>query len=218
MSTIHDALKRAQRERNLKDQAYSGVLGAQAKGKGGHAVRVILWVGLSVLIILLAFASYSWLDSKVPKNSKSYKKNDKMPQPPPRQNGVVEAKILHIRAKTLLKAGRTDEARALYEKALTLDPGLVDALNNLGFIYLRKMDYASAVKYFEKAVRLKPDYVDAYYNLACVYALEGKGAQGLSYLKKAVMLDKGVKEWARRDRDLQKLRGLPEFQELIRSK
>ena len=130
----------------------------------------------------------------------------------------MEAKVLHIRAKTLLKAGRTDEAQALYEQALVLDPGLVDALNNLGFIYLRKTDYVSAGKHFEKAIRLKPDYVDAYYNLACVYALEGKSAQSLSYLKKAVMLDKAEKDWAGRDQDLQKLRGLPEFQDIIRPK
>ena len=70
-------------------------------------------------------------------------------------------------------------------------------------------------EYFEKAIRLKPDYVDPYYNLACVSAAAGRLQQSLRYLQKAVSMDPGVKAWAQEDPDLNPLRGLPRFQEIV---
>jgi hypothetical protein len=38
--------------------------------------------------------------------------------------------------------------------------------------------------------------------------------KSLENLKKAISLNKSAREWARKDRDLQNMRGMPEFQEI----
>jgi hypothetical protein len=42
--------------------------------------------------------------------------------------------------------------------------------------------------------------------------------KSLENLKKAISLDKLVREWARKDIDLQNMRGLPEFEEITGKK
>ena len=119
------------------------------------------------------------------------------------------------RAKRFHNRGRLEEAKRLYEETLRLDPGYVDALNNLGVIYLRKRDYFAAQRSLEKAVRLSPRYAEPFYNLACLNAVKGEIKQALAHLTKAVSLDPMVKDWARKDTDLESLRHLPEFKDLI---
>ncbi len=108
-----------------------------------------------------------------------------------------------------------EEARRLYEESLRLDPGYVDALNNLGVIFIGKRDYVAARRSLEKAVRLKPRYAEPFYNLACLNAIRGDIKLALAQLKKAVSLDPTVRDWARKDTDLESLRHLPEFRELM---
>ena len=119
------------------------------------------------------------------------------------------------RARRFHKKGRLEEARRLYEETLRLDPGYVDALNNLGVIFIEKRDYLAAQRSLEKAVRLKPRYAEPFYNLACLNAIKGEIKLALAQLKKAVSLDPTVRDWARKDTDLENLRHLPEFKELI---
>ena len=97
----------------------------------------------------------------------------------------------------------------------SLDPGYVEALNNLGVIYIREGDFDAAKENLEKAVRLNPRHVESYYNMACLYAIKGEAEQGLEYLKKAVSLDSNVREWAREDSDLQNLNSSEEFIQLL---
>ena len=94
----------------------------------------------------------------------------------------------------------------------------MDALNNLGVIYIRDKDYLAAQRSFEKAIRLKPGHVDPHYNLACLHAIKGEVKQSLAHLKKAVSLDHSARDWARRDTDLTNLRGVSEFEEIIGTK
>ena len=137
------------------------------------------------------------------------------PQAMPQPRGVANAAALYEKARVLHRSGRLQEAMRLYEKALSLDPDHVYALNNLGVIHIHNRMYRAARACFEKAIRHRPDYVDSYYNLACLHALEGGLSQSLIHLKKAVSLDQSVKDWARRDADLGNLRGMPEFEEII---
>jgi len=82
-------------------------------------------------------------------------------------------------------------------------------------LHLHHKDYPAARKCFEKAIRLKPDYVDPYYNLACVSVAQGQSEQGLRYLKKAVSMDSAVRAWAKKDPDLDVLRGDPGFKTIM---
>jgi len=212
MSYIHEALQKAQKEKDAKHPKYQKLFFTPKRKPGIVAVRPAWWI--SFAFILLAFALYSWLDS-------SGKKTESNPENPgpnenPRSETVVNAEDLYDKARRLHGIGRLKDARRLYQKALALDQGHFSALNNLGVIYIQEGNYSEARKSLENAVQLKPEYVDPYYNLACLYALKGELKKSLGHLKTAVSLDKSVGGWARRDTDLQNLRGEPGFEEIIR--
>ncbi len=132
------------------------------------------------------------------------------------QDAASGAKAFFERAMRFHKRGRLQDAKRFYQEALRLEPSYVDALNNLGVLYIRDKDYSAARRSFEKAIQLQPGYVDSYYNLACLYAIEGDERQGLDHLKKATLLDSAAKDWARKDTDLENLHGLPEFEEIVK--
>lgn len=130
---------------------------------------------------------------------------------------IQDAQTLYERAERFRKQGRLKDAKRFYEEALKLDSRHVDALNNLGFVYLHDKDYSAAQQKFEAITRIKPDDADPYYNLACLHAIKGEKMKGLAYLKKAVSLNPLVRTWAKTDTDLDNLRSTPEFKEIIRT-
>lgn len=214
MSYIHEALQKAQKEKDVRFPRYKRIL-LGTKGKPGIFFSRTVWL-ISLFVILLAFTFYSWFDFK-------YKKTL---LPPKNQKTVVTHKIkatvnfgeYYERAKYFQKIGRLKEAQRFYKQALTLDPDNVFVLNNLGVIHIQQRNYSLARNSLEKAIRIKPEYVDPYYNLACLYASRGKVMKSLENLKKAISLNKLVKEWARKDRDLQNMRGVPEFEKILEKK
>ncbi len=212
MSYIREALRKAQREKDARYPSYQSVFFSPRRKAGIFSIRPV-WL-ISLLVIVLGLALYSWLDSGN-KGAISPPKNPN-PEVRPVPEISANAKDLYDRARHLQKMSRLEEARRLYHRALMLDPGHVHALNNLGVIYIQKGNYSEAQKSLEDAIQQKPEYVDPYYNLACLYALKGEVMKSLAQLKKAVSLDESVSEWARRDRDLQNLRGVPGFEEIMR--
>ena len=55
-----------------------------------------------------------------------------------------------------------DEAIALYEKALALDPKLYDAALHAGDSYVAKQDWPNAEKFYQKAIAIDPERETAY--------------------------------------------------------
>ena len=212
MSYIHEALQKAQKEKDTKYPKYKSIFLVPKRKPGIFAVRPI-WL-ICLFFILLAFALYSWLDSRGKETISAPK--DLKPEASPRSEIVVDAKHFYDRARQFHKIGRLKNARRLYQKALMLDKGHVYALNNLGVICIQEGNYSEARKNLERAVRLRPEYVDPHYNLACLHAVRGEVKRALDYLKRAVSLDKSVRGWARNDGDLQNLRGVPGFEEIIK--
>ena len=247
MSHINEALKKAQKERDVRSLRYSGILAASGRKRRIISGRTILWAFPLIIVIFLAFFYDSWLDfttlqtpepsekdqerfQSTPKGTGPAKPRETVPGKPgeiepakPREIGLRKLQEAnpgkpqetYDRARQFHKEGRLEEARRLYEESLRLDPGYVDALNNLGVILIRKKDYDAAQRNLEKAVRLKPKYAEPFYNLACLNAIRGELKLALAQLKKAVSLDPMVRDWARKDTDLENLKNLPEFKELI---
>jgi tetratricopeptide (TPR) repeat protein len=212
MSYINEALRKAQRERDAADYKARGILSERGK-KSDFTVMRWLFISLTV-VILLALALYSWLDFK-----------GKTPQPVSKMRGfpatsgiesMKSANDFYGKARFFHKNGNLSDAKLYYQKALILDPEYVSALNNLGVIYIQEGNYLAGEKSLEEAIRLKPSYADSYYNLACLYALMGKEILGLEYLKKAASLHGSVIEWAKKDKDLEKVRKLSGFKEIIK--
>ena len=236
MSYIHEALKKAQVERDLGKGPYSGIPVPRRK-KSFFTVKRTLFLAASLLMVLLAFAGYSWWDQTT--EVRSQKTEDRGPSsvtrrpssesgpssvvrhPPPAKRKTEESREnlaeSYQKARAFHREGRLPEAGIWYEKVISMDPGHVEALNNRGVLHLHNKKYSTARKCFEKAIRLKPDYVDPYYNLACVSAATGQMQQGLRYLGKAISMDPGVKGWAQRDPDLDPLRASPRFKAIVTS-
>jgi len=215
VSYIHQALKKAQTERDSRHGRYEGILLSSRSRKGGLIRRWTL-IAVAVLgILFLAFVAYSWLDLSGPQATIEDLPRPKQAVPTPAPRKSADAEALYQEGKTHHRNGRLSEAKTFYEKALRADPGCVVALNNLGVIHMNERDYLAAQIRFEKAIRLKPEYVDPCYNLACLFALTDQPKQGLRYLKRAVALSPQAKAWAKEDPDLEKLRHQPEFQEIV---
>jgi tetratricopeptide (TPR) repeat protein len=255
MSHINEALKKAQKERDVHSLRYSGILAASGRKRRILSGRTILWAFPLIIVIFLAFFHDSWLDftafqtpetfekdqerfQSTPKGTGPAKPQENVPAKPreiglrkrqdtipgkPRIIGLNEnqetitgrSQETYNKARQFHKKGRLEEAKRLYEETLQIDPGYVDALNNLGVIFIGKRDYVAARRSLEKAVRLKPRYAEPFYNLACLNAIRGDIKLALAQLKKAVSLDPTVRDWARKDTDLESLRHLPEFRELM---
>jgi tetratricopeptide (TPR) repeat protein len=76
-----------------------------------------------------------------------------------------------------------------YRNAIRLDPGISDALFNLGYIYATTGRLEDAESAFNDAIRLKPPYMGkTLFNLAVVQQKLGKKEQSLANLEKAVAL------------------------------
>jgi tetratricopeptide (TPR) repeat protein len=228
MSYIHEALKKAQKEKDGHYHAYEGVASTPGKGLGFFSGKA-LWLAPLVLVSL-AFVVYLLLpsgDTEVPVAERArpelkgktgtpvVEPARPRPKAPPRE--VANQEAWYEKARAFHKRGRLQAAKRLYEKTLSADPGHVDALNNLGVIQLQEGNYPAARSSFTQAIRLQPDYVDSHYNLACLNALGGEASQGLAHLKKAIMVDPAVKGWAREDADLDSLRRLPGFEQMVGS-
>ncbi len=211
MSFIHEALKKAQKEKDARYREYHGIVSTPVYKPRIFSGKALLWT--SFLLIPLAFAAYLWLPYR---DTQPPIREPVTPGATPQPESLVNAATLYEKARFFQKNGRLQEAKLLYEEILSLDPDYVDALNNLGVIHIHVKDYSAARAYFSKAVLLKPDYVDSHYNLACLHALDGEVSQSLVHLKKAISLNQSVKDWARSDTDLQKLHGVPGFEEIIR--
>ena len=67
--------------------------------------------------------------------------------------------------------GKTDDAIAHYEKALSYSPDFYPAHNNLGSAYLARQNFGSAQSQFEAALKSNQNDAQSYFNLANVLLL-----------------------------------------------
>jgi tetratricopeptide (TPR) repeat protein len=131
---------------------------------------------------------------------------------------LEDAIVLYRHALALQREGKLNEAKKLYKKIIRNDPHHVNALNNLGVIYLSQKNFKWAIIRFNDALTIKPGYADAYYNLACLYSQKKEIARSFHYLKTAVKINPEVRQWAKNDADLQELSRFPDFNKLMEEK
>lgn len=146
----------------------------------------------------------------------------KGPEPPAETTTVAasgkplrgEAELRYQEAFSAQRKGDLPKAEALYRRVLTLDPGDVRALNNLGVILMGQRKRERAIELFSKAIALKKDYVDPYYNLACLYAQTNEIDESIWYLKVAMTINGEVKNWAEKDADMKNVVASPAFKKI----
>lgn len=85
-----------------------------------------------------------------------------------------------------------DIAKLQYEKALQLNPGYAEAINNLGTVYYGQQNYHKAETYYRKALRLMPNCATFYSNLGTAYFADHNYKHGIEAYQKAFSLDPQV--------------------------
>jgi tetratricopeptide (TPR) repeat protein len=213
MSYINEALKKAQEERDSCQSIFNYISDESDRRKrrfGG----ILLWCSISVLLFIgLVYGAYAWLE---PSHSRMVPETGPdIPTIAGLKDEQLGNRELYEKASNLFNLGRFQEAKKLYEAVVEMDPGYVDALNNLGVIYIHDGNFDAAKENLEKAVRLDPAHVESYYNMACMYSIKGEIKQGLEYFKRAISLEKDVRGWAMVDSDLQNLKTMDEFNKLL---
>ena len=96
----------------------------------------------------------------------------------------------HEIAVELMKQGKLDGAKAIYERLLSIDKSFVKAYNNLGIIYKLQGRLKDAEKNFKKALKLDPKLVPVISNLANIYRIKGNVIKAEKFCRKAIELDR----------------------------
>ncbi len=215
MSYIHEALKKAQKEKDNFNRAGARVVSVDNAKKTFLNKRSAKGPALIAAAIIFAVVIYSWLDIMPAENRTERVKTARAL--PEKKNRVAsfDPDDLNERAKVFIKNREFNKAQAIYGKILSKDPGDVKALNNLAVVHMSEKEHNSAQRLLEKAIHLRPSYVDSLYNLACLYAIKGEISASIHYLKKAVSIDPVTRLWAKEDADFMNLKGISEFEQMI---
>jgi len=238
MSYINKALRKLQKEKKTRYVAYDHII--SAPGKKSEPSKK--WLSIIGILIVFFFAAgmivllYGLEDKKVPvihkisalpvappvvkepepnKNKKVEFKSQKTTAKVRTKQEIAESKALYTQALQKQHEGKLEEAQGLYKKVIKIDRLNVQALNNLGVIYMSQRNYKKAITCFHDALNIKHDYGDAHYNLACLYAQKKDTQQSLFYLKNAIEFSPKARQWAKSDSDLKVLADLPEFKNLV---
>lgn len=95
------------------------------------------------------------------------------------------------------------------------DPENGRALYLAAGMQVRLGDLEGGRRNLEAALRLQPDDFGTLYNAACTYAQMGEGERALDLLERAISAGHGFREWIEHDPDLDNLRGLPRYREIL---
>lgn len=226
MSYINSALKKVQKEKDGRYALYGNVVMTRGAQKTPGGKRRLSFFAAGSVVILVSLSVLVWLS--YPVATREVKRSPSItpvpaiaPSPvftaeaPGRgQTPLDKSDRLYQEALAAQRGKRWEEAESFYRQALALDARHLQALNNLGVLYMRKNRSDEAIELFVKAVAAKDDYVDPYYNLACLYSQLGNVDAGLHYLQRAIKIDSNVREWARKDTDFKKMHSLPAFKKI----
>jgi tetratricopeptide (TPR) repeat protein len=128
---------------------------------------------------------------------------------------LPEVGMLYREALAAQRNKKAAVAERLYRRILILDAKHIEAMNNLGVLYMAQGKQDQAIALFRKAIILKKNYVDSYYNLSCLYAQRNDAAKSIAYLKSAIAIDRAVVDWAKADMDMKNIRDLDAFRKLM---
>ncbi len=117
-----------------------------------------------------------------------------------------------------LKLGHYEEAIEALNKAIVSEPENVEHRLNLGVAWHGLKQYDRAISSYAEVLKLEAKHPSAHYNLACAYAKMENSNGSLAALITAIEGNKGFRKQAASDNDLESLRELPEFKNLLKSR
>ena len=98
---------------------------------------------------------------------------------------------------------------------IATDPENGRALYLAAGMQVRLGDVEAARRNVEAALRLQPDDFGTLYNAACTYTHMGQTERAFDLLERAVSVGHGFRDWIEHDSDLDSLRALPRYREII---
>ena len=96
-----------------------------------------------------------------------------------------------------------------------IDPENGRALYLAAGMQVRLGDAEGARRNIEAALRLQPDDFGTLYNAACTYTHMDDPGRALDLLERAISAGHGFRDWIENDSDLDSLRGLPRYREIL---
>jgi tetratricopeptide (TPR) repeat protein len=90
----------------------------------------------------------------------------------------------------LQRLNRNDAAYDAFDRAIELNPGYAEGLNNRGVIKVWRGDLAGAVADFSRAIAANPGYRDAYSNRAIAYVRMHEYEKSMADRRRALGLAK----------------------------
>ena len=174
MSYINDALLKAQKDKKSPYAAYETILSTSGKKIKRPRKRLfltgilILFFWIAGIIVLLYWHGekkipalqplrVSHVQSVVPAKPHIVKKEITDNKNETVLNtktvftkintgqAIADSKILYAQAIKKQQEGNLEEAKSLYKKVIKIDPRNIQALNNLGVIYMNKKSYKWAI-------------------------------------------------------------------------
>ncbi|MDJ0789649.1 MAG: tetratricopeptide repeat protein [Myxococcota bacterium] len=94
--------------------------------------------------------------------------------------------LLDLEGRVLVAADRDAEARAVFEKAIALDPEAPNPHEGLGVLAFRAQDLDTAIRELDRAVELEPDHEEAAYRAAQLVLVQGDVDGAKARLRKVV--------------------------------
>jgi tetratricopeptide (TPR) repeat protein len=131
----------------------------------------------------------------VPSQPKSFTPQRPAEATPSARDADPEAKALYRRGFEHFANDRHDEAIALYEQALHLDPGLAIAWNGLSLAHRQKGDLEAAIAAGRRLIELEPDDALSHTNLSILYQRRGMIPEAEE--EKAIAMQIQMKQQAR---------------------
>ncbi len=102
--------------------------------------------------------------------------------------GVRESQALHARANALARQGDSEQALALFRRAIELQPEYPELHNDLGVALAQQGQVEEAVQQFQEALRQKPEYPEALNNLANLLRTLGRFEEAVESYRRALAI------------------------------
>jgi tetratricopeptide (TPR) repeat protein len=94
-------------------------------------------------------------------------------------------------ASRLTVRKRTDDAIAIYEEILEIDPSRSEYLHIIGRLYRNKGEFDKALEYYQRYTDKHPNLVRSFTPMADIHEYKGELAQAASYYNKALLIEPG---------------------------
>ena len=126
-----------------------------------------------------------------------------------------EAEKLLNQGVGLLKEGKFEQARALFQDAVQKDPQRAEAYNGVGVTFYARGDLDEALAWYKRSLEADPRFGDAFYNMACIYSLQNQPELAFRYLRLAALNRYSERDATEKDPDLVSLHGDPRWREIL---